>query len=64
MEKKAIRNPWSFAAPDYDHRSGNFVSAGSDYGVGHNQPIGHKGNPKDKVSCLPMGKMKTMGVDA
>jgi hypothetical protein len=61
--KKSVSNPWNFAAPDYDHRSSNAVNAGTHYGVGKVQPVGHEGNPKMDVSCLPRGKMKTMRDD-
>lgn len=53
MEKKAIKNPWSFAAPAYDHRSSVFINAGSHHGVGHKQPVGHEGSPKQFVPALP-----------
>jgi len=46
MEKKKVVNPWSFKAPPYDQRSSVFVNAGSNHGVGHRNPCGHK--PKGK----------------
>lgn len=58
-EKK--KNPWDFTAPCYDDR--NMVSAGDTYGVGFNQPVGHKGNPKERVDVLPFGRPETMRVD-
>ena len=56
-------SPWDFTCPQYDQRSSNFVNAGTHYGVGHNQPVGHSGNPKTSVSVLPKGRVKTMEVD-
>jgi hypothetical protein len=56
-------SPWNFSCPQYDQRSSCFVNAGTHYGVGHNQPIGHKDNPKLNVPSLPRGKVNTMRVD-
>jgi len=36
-----VRSPWNFDAPNYDERSGPYICAGSDYGVGVNQKIGN-----------------------
>ena len=58
-EKK--KNPWDFTAPCYDQR--NMISAGDTYGVGFNQPVGHKGNPKERVDVLPFGRPATMRDD-
>ena len=57
------KSPWDFRCPQYDQRSSNFVNAGTHYGVGINQPVGHTGNPKRTVPCLPMGDIQTMRVD-
>ena len=57
------KSPWDFTCPQYDQRSSCFVNAGTNYGVGHNQPVGHKGNPKKVVSVLPQSKVNTMEVD-
>jgi hypothetical protein len=54
---------WDFRCPQYDQRSSNFVNAGTHYGVGHAQPIGHFGNPKRTVDVLPQGRVQTMQVD-
>ena len=56
-------SPWDFRCPHYDQRSSNFVNAGTHYGVGRNQPIGHPGNPKSKVDVLPQGRVNTMRID-
>ena len=53
-ETKKIKSPFNFEAPPYDQRSSCFVNAGQKHGVGHRQPIGHDGQPKDKVPCMPM----------
>jgi len=42
-----------FRCPQYDERSSCFVNAGTHYGVGHTQPVGHNGNPK--YEGVPMG---------
>lgn len=57
------KSPWDFRCPQYDQRSSNFVNAGTHYGVGINQPVGHAGNPKERVPCMPMGRVQTMRVD-
>jgi len=57
------KSPWDFRCPPYDERSSCYVDAGSHYGIGHRQPVGHEGNPKSKASVLPHGRIKTMRVD-
>ncbi|CAB4164559.1 hypothetical protein UFOVP816_46 [uncultured Caudovirales phage] len=61
--KDGKNSPWDFTCPQYDQRTGPWVQAGTNYGVGHRQPVGHEGNPKTKVSVLPMGRVNTMKVD-
>jgi hypothetical protein len=56
-------SPWNFECPQYDERSSNFVNAGTHYGVGHKQPVGHEGNPKMRAPTLPMDGVKTMQDD-
>lgn len=56
-------SPWDFRCPQYDQRSSNFVNAGTHYGVGFTQPVGHEGNPKARVPAMPMDGVKTMRVD-
>jgi len=56
-------NVWDFSCPQYDERSSNFINAGTHYGVGHTQPVGHVGNPKEKAATLPTGRVKTMRDD-
>jgi len=57
------KSPWDFRCPQYDQRSSVFLNAGTDYGVGHRQPVGHEGNPKQRVSTMPFGRPETMIVD-
>ncbi len=54
---------WDFRCPQYDQRSSNFVNAGTHYGVGHKQPIGHNGNPRAHVDVLPQGRKNTLQDD-
>lgn len=46
-----------FEAPSYDHRHSVFVNAGTNYGVGHKQPVGHEGN--GNMEGVPRGVKKT-----
>jgi hypothetical protein len=62
-EGKHKKSPWDFTCPDYDERSSCYVNAGSHFGVGHRQPVGHSGNPKTTSPVLPKGRVKTMEVD-
>jgi hypothetical protein len=61
--KDGIKSPWDFSCPQYDQRSSNFVNAGTHYGVGHRQPVGHEGNPKRVVDVLPQTRHSTMQDD-
>lgn len=54
---------WDFRCPQYDQRSSNFVNAGTHYGVGHRQPVGHAGDPKMNVSVLPRERRNTLQDD-
>lgn len=62
-EDKKIKSPWNFDQPQYDERSSCYVNAGSHYGVGHRQPVGHSDNPKATSPVLPQGRVNTMIVD-
>lgn len=57
------KSPWDFTCPQYDQRSSCFVNAGTHYGVGHKQPVGHPGNPTVSAPTLPFGRPETMEVD-
>lgn len=61
--KSMKRSPWNFDCPAYDERSSSFVVAGTDFGVGHRQPVGHSGNPKTSSPTLPEGRVKAMAID-
>ncbi len=56
------KSPWDFTCPQYDQRSSCFVNAGTKYGIGMRQPVGHENDPKERVDTLPFGKVKTMRV--
>lgn len=56
-------SPWDFTCPQYDERSSCYVNAGTYYGVSHRQPVGHKGDAKQRVDVLPFGRPSTMEVD-
>ena len=62
-EGKKLKSAWDFTCPDYDERSSCYVNAGSHFGVGHRQPVGHSDNPKSISSVLPKGRVNTMEVD-
>ncbi len=61
--KDGLNSPWDFRCPQYDQRSSNFVNAGTHYGVGINQPVGHEGNPKAQANCLPKSRVDTLQND-
>lgn len=63
--EKKVNNEklWNFDAPPYDERTSSFVNAGCDHGVGHRQPVGHEGNAKQRVACMPFGRPSTLKVD-
>lgn len=61
VKEKKEKSPWNFLAPCYDDRVK--ISAGDNYGVGHRQPVGHKGNPKQRVDVMPFGRPETKQVD-
>jgi hypothetical protein len=58
-----VKSPWDFRCPQYDQRSSNFINAGTHYGVGLRQPVGHGGNPKQVVDVLPQGRKNTLQDD-
>ncbi len=60
-KEKKIKSPFNFDCPPYDQRTGCYANAGSHYGVGKKQPVGHFGNPK--MEGVPMGNVETMKVD-
>lgn len=62
--KKEKPSKLAFTNRPYDERSSCFVKAGCDYGVGYKQPVGHHGEPKKEVPCLPFGRVNTVSVDS
>jgi hypothetical protein len=60
---KEKKTPWDFTCPPYDQRTSCFVDAGSHYGVGHKNPVGHKGPTKQRVDTMPFGRVNTMDVN-
>jgi len=60
---KEMKSPWNYDQPRYDERSSCYINAGSHTGVGHKQPVGHKGDPKMRVAALPYGKVNTLKED-
>lgn len=61
--KEGKNSPWDYRCPQYDERSSCFINAGTKYGVGHRQPVGHEGNPISRVPTMPFGRVPTMEVD-
>jgi hypothetical protein len=61
--KDSVGSPWDFSCPHYDQRSSNFINAGTHYGVGIRQPVGHSGNPKVEVDVLPNRRVNTLQDD-
>lgn len=59
-EGKEKKSPWDFRAPLYDERTSCYVDAGSHYGIGHKNPVGHKGPTKQRVDTMPFGRPKTL----
>ena len=59
-EKK--KSPWNFNQPHYDERSSCFVNAGSNYGVGHKQPVG-KFKARGLDTVIPKGRPATQETD-
>jgi hypothetical protein len=61
--KDGKNSPWDFRCPDYDQRSSCFVNAGTNYGVGINQPVGHSGNAKMRDEGIMPTGTKCMVMD-
>lgn len=53
-------SPWQFGGPDYDETSGCFIKAGTDYGVGHRNPVGSVNQQPGEPA--PRGRVNTMKV--
>lgn len=63
MKTQEKKNPWDFRQPHYDERTSCYVDAGSHYGVGFKNPVGHMGQPKQRVDTMPFGRPATKEVD-
>jgi hypothetical protein len=48
---KIVHNPWDFSAPKYDDRCKQ--NAGTFYGVGRTNPVGHTDGVKQHVATFP-----------
>jgi hypothetical protein len=59
---KPVPQGWDFSQPQYDQRSSCFMNAGTHYGEGIKQPVGHHGDPKERAECLPFGKVNTLRI--
>lgn len=59
---KEKKSPWDYTCPQYDERTSCYVNAGSHWGVGHRNPVGHKENPKTRVPTMPFGRPPTLKV--
>jgi hypothetical protein len=55
INKKNTKNIWDFRAPPYDERSSCYMDAGTHYGVGYTNPVGHDGPVKQRVATMPFG---------
>ncbi len=62
LPNKEKKSPFDFTCPDYDERSSCYVNAGSHHGIGHRQPVGHNGDPKQVVDVLPQNRKNGMKV--
>lgn len=62
-EGTKVKDPWNFECPPYDERSSCFVNAGTNYGTGFKQPVGHIDNGKHKVDVLPLTRKKPLKLD-
>lgn len=62
IDCKPVSLGMDFRCMQYDQRSSSFVKAGTNYGVGYNQPVGGFGDAKMRVDCLPFGRIDTMKV--
>jgi hypothetical protein len=57
---KDKKSPWDYRCPLYDERTSCYVDAGSHFGIGHKNPVGHKGPTKQRVDTMPFGRVNTI----
>lgn len=63
IKKEKKKSPWDYRCPTYDERTSCYVNAGSHFGIGFKNPVGHTEKPKTRVPTLPFGRVATMEVD-
>ena len=63
VKKNKQSTSWDYRAPAYDERTSCYVDAGTHYGIGFNNPVGHEGPAKMRVATMPFGRPKTMETD-
>lgn len=51
--KKTTHSYWQCKQPEYDARTSCYINCGTDFGVGHVNPVGHHGDAKKTVETLP-----------
>jgi hypothetical protein len=57
---KTKKSPWDFRCPPYDERTSCYTDAGSHYGIGYRNPVGHKGPSRQRAATMPFGRVNTM----
>lgn len=60
QEFKHKESLWDYSQPKYDNRSSCFINAGSHLGLGKTNPVGHEGEPRQRVPTLPYGTHEVM----
>jgi hypothetical protein len=63
VNKEKAKSPWDYRMPHYDERSSCYMDAGTHYGVGFNNPVGHDGPVKQRVATMPFGHKLGMESD-
>lgn len=63
VKEQKKTSPWDFRCPEYDERTSCYVNAGSHYGVGFTNPIGHTDKVKQRVPTMPFGHKMGMEKD-
>lgn len=63
VRRDKAKTPWDYRQPQYDERSSCYMDAGTSYGVGYNNPVGHDGPAKQRVETMPFGYKLGMQMD-
>lgn len=58
--KNGKNTPWDYTCPQYDQRTSCFINAGTNYGVAHRQPVGHKDGARERVDVVPFGRVNAL----